>query len=545
MSKNATLAEIQAFLNENFHHVGYEMRIVVPTDWRPEFALAKRLADPHLRQFAETIHAKWRGLARQFDRKRICTECQASSVQLPYPFIIPGGRFREFYYWDSFWILEGLYVSEMCTTAAGIVENMLIMVNEFGFIPNGARIYYLNRSQPPLFPQIVERYMQACLQSEKDKKEFLARALPSIEAEYAYWMKERSVEVEKSGRLWRLNVYRAAHWIPRPESFAEDMSVASRRGFDTELKQKLLYQNIASAAESGWDFSRRWFNNSDDFETIQTTSIVPVDLNVFMHANEAVIARLYDSQANTVKSAEYKQRAEHRKAAIDEFFWRPNGTGWSDFSLTTNATIDRPFYISDLAPLWHIDYGPERMQAVLSQHAEPLTKYAGGIPTSLMNTGQQWDYPNVWAPMQFFMIRLYYDAAAKEASYRVKALELSQRWLNTTYCGFQNFGQFFEKYDAEKVGFPGGGGEYIVQEGFGWTNALTLWILDRFGNELKVPESCAAVATGNKAIARLDENKAMPSGKKSESGDGWLRRVVLLFNLSVLFSCFYWVNTRQ
>lgn len=170
LSENATNAELRQFLAENFHRSGFEMRIIIPKDWRNDPSFLAKLDDDKLKAFGGAIHGKWKGLTRRFDQKKLCEDCQASSFKLPYPFIVPGGRFREFYYWDTYWILEGLYVSEMCTTAGGIIENMLFMIAEIGFIPNGARIYYMNRSQPPLVPQMIKRFIEECIKTEEERK---------------------------------------------------------------------------------------------------------------------------------------------------------------------------------------------------------------------------------------------------------------------------------------------------------------------------------------------------------------------------------------
>lgn len=512
--------------------------MVTPRDWRDSPSVLKKLSSPELVHFATTIHGKWRGLARQFDLRRLCGECLASSLQLPYPFIVPGGRFREFYYWDTFWILEGLYVSEMCETAGGMIENMFAMVQEFGFVPNGARIYYLNRSQPPLLAQIVERYVQKCLPVEKERREYIQRALPILEREHEFWGKNRSAEVKKNGKLWRLNVYRAEHWIPRPESYVEDLAIASRPEFDTEMKRKMFYQNIASAAESGWDFSRRWLNNSNDLATIFTTSIVPLDLNVFMLGNEQSLKRLSETIGDRTRADGFAKMISGRVEAINVLF-KVDGGGWRDFDLVRNEPVTRDFYISDLSPLWYIEYDLGFTKTLLSQHQTILESFLGGIPTSLNATGQQWDFPNVWAPMQYFMIVLYERLSVRDesnaAEYRNRALELAQKWINSTYCGFSSFGQFFEKYHGEKVGFPGGGGEYIVQEGFGWSNALTLWILDNYGDRMRVPEKCAhRPSVTTEGMPKLVE-VAVPVMPQAPVSAG--RKLLLGLQMFLMFVC--------
>lgn len=56
-----------------------------------------------------------------------------------------GDRFRETYYWDSYWVVRGLLVSGMTDTATSLVDNLLAMLRAVGHVPNGARVYYLNR----------------------------------------------------------------------------------------------------------------------------------------------------------------------------------------------------------------------------------------------------------------------------------------------------------------------------------------------------------------------------------------------------------------
>ena len=66
---------------------------------------------------------------------------------LPLPGItaVPGDRFRELYYWDSYWVIKGLLVSGMTDTATSEVRNLLSLVETYGHVPNGARVYYINR----------------------------------------------------------------------------------------------------------------------------------------------------------------------------------------------------------------------------------------------------------------------------------------------------------------------------------------------------------------------------------------------------------------
>lgn len=487
------------------------MRIVIPKDWSANPAFIRGIKDMKLKEFGAIIHSKWKSLTRRFDRGRLCKECQASSLELPYPFIVPGGRFREFYYWDSYWILEGLYVSEMCTTASGMIENMLVMIEEFGFIPNGARIYYMNRSQPPMFTMMIERYANECIRTDEERKEFFQRVLLMIEKEYEFWMKERSAEIHWKGHNHILNVYRTEHWMPRPESFSEDTIAAADKHFDTDLKKQQLFQNIASAAESGWDFSERWFNHSKKFSTIRTIKLVPTDLNAIMHKNEMIISHLFERVGNSEKAKSYRENAARRLVSINALLYRDGR--WTDLDLESMGPARNTTFISDLTPILLIDsIEKDKIFQSLKLVNNLLFKYPSGIPANEHVSGQQWDFPNVWAPIQQLVIKLYLrlDNSARGENY-FKALNIAQRWIDTTYCGYEMFSkqhfamfinfivahfidQIFEKYHAELIGHPGGGGEYIVQEGFGWTNGVILWILQTFGNDLVVPTQCAKIS---------------------------------------------------
>lgn len=348
--------------------------------------------------------------------------------------------------------------------------------------------------------------------SNEERIEFLKRVIPLLEKEYSFWMKERSAELIIDGnRNITLNVYRTEHWIPRPESYLEDRATASLPKFDSEVKKQLLYQNIASAAESGWDFSGRWIKgdgSNGGLEDIQTVSFVPIDLNVFMYQNENLLFKFYSMIDNSSMKVEfYKNKAENRKSNINSLMKGENK--WIDYDLNIMGKAKRSFYVSDLAPIWFFKIDKDELFSIIKANYEILFNYPGGIPVSIEPTGQQWDFPNVWAPVQqLFIETLFsYDNGTFGEFYKY-SLNISQRFINSVYCGYEIFGiklvtsvlynsmslgQVFEKYHAVNVGYPGGGGEYIVQEGFGWTNGVVLWIMDKFGSNLTVPSECLRI----------------------------------------------------
>ncbi|RNA08129.1 trehalase isoform X1, partial [Brachionus plicatilis] len=152
-SKNRT--QLRKFVEDNFYENGREVVEMDPEDWTPEPSYTKKIKDQTLRSFSIDLNLKWKNLLKMFDRSRICSECESSAILTNNSFIVPGGRFNEYYYWDSYWVIEALLISGMTNTAKGMILNFVDILRLNGFVPNGARVYYLNRSQPPLLIQMV------------------------------------------------------------------------------------------------------------------------------------------------------------------------------------------------------------------------------------------------------------------------------------------------------------------------------------------------------------------------------------------------------
>lgn len=188
-----------------------------------------------------------------------------SIIWVPNPVIVPGGRFREFYYWDSYWIVQGLLLSEMNETVKGILENFLYIVKNYGHIPNGGRVYYLARSQPPLLIPMVQLY----LEYTKDTQ-FIADNIITLEREFEYWMVNHTTNVQVDDKNYTLGIYIERSNGPRPESYSEDVEVAEI--FKDKPKKEAFFSELKAAAESGWDFSSRWFilnaTNKGSFEKL-------------------------------------------------------------------------------------------------------------------------------------------------------------------------------------------------------------------------------------------------------------------------------------
>ncbi|KAL7015078.1 hypothetical protein ACKWTF_016270 [Chironomus riparius] len=482
LSKNPdpSTEDLKKWVESNFEEPGSEFENWKPDDFTKNPAVLDKISDKSFRSFAYDLNGIWNDLGRKIKKEVHENEELYSIIYVENPMIVPGGRFREFYYWDSYWVLRGLLLSEMTHTAKGMLENFFSIVLRFGFIPNGGRIYYSMRSQPPLLTPMVKTYVD----HTKDF-EFAVKAVDVLALEFDYWMSNHTVMVKGH----KMAVYGDKSSGPRPESYREDIETAN--GFTTDEHKEEHYSELKAAAESGMDFSSRWFvdaegGNNGTLANLKTRSIVPVELNAILHWNAKIIAEFYGYAGNITKQTEYLEIAKQFLDAVNEVLWDEETGAWLDYDLINQK--NRPFFVpTNLAPLWMRCYDVTKREHIASKvmkyiNNTRLDDYPGGVPTTLVKSGEQWDWPNVWAPLQHMLIVGLDNLGTKES--KEKAQDWAQRWVLSNYLAYKESGHMFEKYMATELGGHGGGGEYEVQTGFGWTNGVILDLLDHYGNVL-------------------------------------------------------------
>jgi alpha,alpha-trehalase len=236
------------------------------------------------RSVTEHINKLWGVLTREPDH------VGGSLLSLPNSYIVPGGRFGEIYYWDSYFTMLGLKVSGKFEMLENMVDNFSYLIDTIGYIPNGNRSYFIGRSQPPFYSLMIT------LLADIKGNETLVKYLPQIEKEYQFWMKGREGLNETTLSLHRvvkmpqgeiLNRYWDENDSPRPESYREDVELAH----ESEQDPKSLYRHLRAGAESGWDFSGRWFKDIDKFASIHTCDIIPIDLNsLLVHLEQTIVS---------------------------------------------------------------------------------------------------------------------------------------------------------------------------------------------------------------------------------------------------------------
>ena len=513
-TSNKTILE--DFLNNYFYPAGADLVQWIPTDFTDSPAILSNMSDSYIyKEWTSDLNQLWKVLGRNVTEYVLQHPERHSFLPRNHPMIVPGGRFRESYYWDSWWIIRGLLVCDMFNTSRGVIENLLDDVENFGFVPNGGRIYYLDRSQPPLLSDMVWSYytymshyvsltdnddigiLVSETTSSTDTTEtptatvgdsqqinelltFLNSSYYLLQREYSWWMNESNGHVillpskpmDTTGIQYRLNRYHSNYTTPRPESYAVDYEHSGADNPNTPIDDiYFYYRNIRAGAETGWDFSSRWLGDLTNITTIQTSEVIPIELNSILYKMEINLLKIHNILNNhnyqPIAYMNYTDAARLRYAAIQIYLWDNSSYHWRDYNITSNAwttqssvdlnnvamssavkegrsleenhmyyyygegddahPIDHYDTIAYWIPLWAKIFPPPRT-------VDPFTLYTsgfipwtytpnkriantlvhslmesdllqpGGVLTSTLSTGQQWDAPNSWPPLVLFTI---------------------------------------------------------------------------------------------------------------------------------------------
>ena len=445
---------------------GFSLRAFVDRYFRLPRPAAGDFHTDTTRTMEQHIEALWPVLTRHADTP----DPHSSLIPLPEPYVVPGGRFREVYYWDSYFTMLGLVASGRTDLVRDMLDNFAYLIRTFGHIPNGNRTYYLSRSQPPYFAAMVGLYARAT-----DTAQAL-RYLPALEAEHAFWM-DGAARL-KPGTAYRrvvrlpngalLNRYWDDLPEPRPEAYRPDYELAQKL---PAARREALYRNLKATAESGWDFSSRWLRDPNDLRTLETTQLAPVDLNSLLYNAERTIAALRRFRGQPGDSAvaeRFDSVARARREALLAAAYDPDNGYFYDVRWRSGRRVtDRPT-LAAVAPLYFGLATPAEARAVAARLERDFLK-PGGFVTTLVPTGQQWDAPNGWPPLEWLAIegvRRYGEQALADTA-RAHWLALNRRTYRAT-------GKMVEKYNVVDLTRRAGGGEYPAQDGFGWTNGVAL-----------------------------------------------------------------------
>ena len=405
-------------------------------------------------------------------------------LYLPRPYVVPGGRFNEMYGWDSYFILVGLLADGETDRARDMVENFLYEIEHYGTILNANRTYYLTRSQPPFLTEMV-----LGVYGKTGDKAWLRRTRPAIEKYYRFWTTEPhlipgtglsrywdfgegpapevlSDEKDAEGRTHYDRIRQ--HFKDHPDAAKGDYDVDRYYDRAADKLTDLFYKGDRSMRESGFDPSNRFglFN-------IDVIHYAPVCLNTLLYRMEMEAGQIEDALGATAEAHAWRHRAERRRAAIDRYLWDEKTGLYLDYNFETKQRRHYEF-ATTFYPLWAGLASREQGRRVRANLA--LFEAPGGLLTSTRVTGNQWDAPFGWAPLQMIPAD-----GLRRYGYTADADRVARKFLALVTKEFEEHGTIVEKYDVRRresnveagIRF----GYAANQIGFGWTNAAYLDLL--------------------------------------------------------------------
>ncbi len=390
----------------------------------------------------------------------------SSLIPLPKPYIVPGGRFGEVYYWDSYFTMLGLRASGRIDMIESMVDNFSYLIDKIGHIPNGNRSYYVGRSQPPFYSLMVK------LLSEEKGLGILIKHLPHLKKEYDFWMNGSEKLTPENNALHRvvlmpngaiLNRFWDENSTPRPESYKEDVELSHQ----STQEPNVLFRHLRAAAESGWDFSSRWFRETDSFASIHTTDIIPIDLNCLLYHLEYTISAAYSLLDDNNEASKYQFLAQNRKETIHHYLWNETEGFYFDYDFVENKQKNH-LTLAAVFPLYFKISEQNQVQKIAEILETEFLKN-GGLLTTIARTGQQWDSPNGWAPLQWMAYKGLLNYKFSDLANKIR-----YNWLQLNQRVYEQTGKMTEKYNVTDESLSASGGEYPNQDGFGWTNGVYL-----------------------------------------------------------------------
>ncbi len=432
-------------------------------------------------------------------------------LYLPYPYVVPGGRFNEMYGWDSYFIILGLEADHRETLARGMVDNFLFQIEHYGGVLNANRTYYLTRSQPPFLTSMIRAVYEnpASFANRSDARAWLERAVLLAEKDYSTWIRpEHKAGTTGLARYFDFgqgpvpemaddsNYYiDVLRWlVQHPHSGGDaflvkasehpDASEASLlRGTSCDVRASVVcmrawyggyrlsrdfYQGDRAMRESGFDPSFRFGPFSG-----ATHHFAPVCLNSLLYRYERDMEHFAFLLGKPTDAQLWKRRAQARSNAMHRYLWEAKrvdsvGGAFVDYDFVRHQRSTYA-YITWLYPLWAGFATREEAQRIVANL--PVFERAGGLSMSHTNTGLQWDEPFGWAPTNWIGV-----AGLDASGFRADAQRLARKWNATIDTGFAHDGTLREKYNVASANadVKVSTGYAVNQIGFGWTNAVYL-----------------------------------------------------------------------
>lgn len=388
-------------------------------------------------------------------------------LPLPRAYVTRNGSATDVTYWDSYFIMLGLQAVGRVDLIENMIDNFAFLVNTEGYVPAGNRSYYLSRSQPPFLACMVQ------LLAESKGEEVYKKYLSQLEKEYAFWMEGKS---EDKGPIFNrrtgtvdgntLNRYYDEKNTPRPEQYKEDKERAKKSYQNSDY----LFRQLRTGSESGWEFSSRWLIDGKDSSKMHTTDIIPVDLNALLYNLELVIMKGKILDKKLDEAANYEKLASKRREALMRYCWDNDKQMFFDFDFQKYRRKN----VYSLAAVYPLCFKmvTKREADKVAEAIKTMFLKSGGVVTTLNKTGQNWDAPYGFAPLQWMTIR-----GLRNYGHHDLANDIKKRWIELNTNVFRATGVLADKYNVEDPSVEANAVLYKAQDGYGWTNGVLLKLL--------------------------------------------------------------------
>ena len=455
----------------------------------------------HIARLPRPIH--------QMDDVKVAEVQPPGLLYLPNPYVVPGGRFNEMYGWDSYFIVRGLLRDGELDMARNMIENFFFEIEHYGAILNANRTYYFTRSQPPFLTSMIMAYNDAQKAKGHEDREWLAHAYGFAQRDHELWMHDPKLAgntglsryfdlgegpvpemgddptyySDVTSKLLGLRTDNTENYVGmagrnsaqtgpafQVEVCAQEASTADVHHCSERQYVSLsndFYKGDRAMRESGFDPSFRFGPYSGS-----THHYAPVCLNSLLYKAEQDLADMASELGRPQESAKWKQAGEARKAAMNKYFWNAETGMFFDYDFLHDRQSSY-YYATAFYPLWAGLATREQAQATARNLG--FFEHPGGIAMSARVTGMQWDLPYGWAPLQLVSIE-----GLRRYGFNEDADRVSQEFVSEVYDNFKRDQTIREKYDVitRSTQSQVAAGYKTNEVGFGWTNGVTLVLLD-------------------------------------------------------------------
>lgn len=388
---------------------------------------------------------------------RVCKNDTLGNFALPYPFSVPCivNGFQNLFYWDTYFTNVGLLLDGNIEQAKNNIDNILAMIDRFGYMPNATNEGMLNRSQPPYASMMVREVYELT-----HDKIWLSYACKILEKEYKFWMTER---ITSNG----LNRY--SNHADKSSLMSFYYYVAGRLGLNpnecnNDEERLAVASHFLAEAESGWDFNPRFDSKCEDFN--------PIDLNANLYAYEHNFAYFY-KETGIGEYKKWVKAASRRKTLMDKLCLNPEDMLYYDYDYIHNRRS--PILSAAIFNTLFVRLAGKKQARAIYRNLGKL-ECANGVAACADGERirvYQWDYPNGWAALNYLAIKGLDNYGYKEASYRI-----AKKYVLSMADIYKRTGNLWEKYNAVS-GDIDVKDEYTMPGAFmGWTAGVYIFAFD-------------------------------------------------------------------